>query len=222
MRISNHKQGTEEWLMERKGIPTASEFAPFMIQSTKAAVAARRKYIAEKLTESMEGDSFEQEAYAKAAAYLENDPWIRRGKELEPMARQKLCKVLDKDIVETGLIFHSSNAFAGSPDGLVMDTFGDQWEAGVEIKCHNRKRHLADLLAGVIPADHVYQVHGSMIITGLRQWHYFGFHPALPYLHVVVEWDSFTDELEAGLLALADEIKATRKQLIEISKAQQS
>lgn len=218
MRISQNKQGTDEWLEERKGIPTASEFAPFMVQSTKAATAARRKYIAEKLTDGMEGDDFEREAYEKASAYLEKDPWIRRGKELEPIAREKLSSILGFEIIETGLIFHDSNLFAGSPDGLVV--INDEWSAGVEIKCHNRKRHLADLLAGTLPDDHKYQVHGSMVVTGLRQWHYFGFHPALPYLHLTVDWDSFTDELQSGLLALGDEIKATRKQLIEITKAQ--
>jgi YqaJ-like viral recombinase domain len=181
--------------------------------STKTAAAARAKYICEKLTDAMPNDEFEQEAEDKARLYLDRDPWIRRGNALEPVARQWLAKKLDREIVETGLILHDSEAFGASPDGLIVGLDGNEWEAGCEIKAHNRKRHLVDLMTGVLPDDHRFQVHGSMAVTGLRTWHYVGFHPALPSLHVVVEWDDFTDQLLAGLLSLSAELEATREKL---------
>lgn len=219
MRISQNPQGSEEWLNERKGIPTASEFAPFMIeQKTAAAKSALAKYLCGKLTDTMENDDYEQLAEDKEAKAMDYNPWVQRGKALEPIARQRLSEKLGIEIVETGLIFHDSEHFAASPDGLVHD--GEGWLAGCEIKCHNRKRHLADLLAGGLPDDHKFQVHGCMVVTGLRQWHYYGFHPAQPSLHVVVEWDEFTDRLQAGLLAMADERAKMKSALAELWRAE--
>jgi hypothetical protein len=214
MKILDFPQGSPEWLSARRGLPTASEFAPFMLAATtKTAAAARAKYIFEKLTDTVPNDEYEQEAEDKARLYLDRDPWIRRGKALEPIARQWLAKKLDREIVETGLILHDSDAFGCSPDGLIVGRDGNEWGAGCEIKCQNRKRHLLDLVAGTLPDDHRFQVHGSMAVTGLRSWHYVGFHPRYPTLHVVVEWDSFTDQLVAGLLSLSAEMEATRQQL---------
>ena len=214
MRISKHPQGSIEWKQERKGIPTASEFAPFMIeQKTAAAKLAHYKYICGKLTDNVENDEFEQAAEDKVERFMDNDPWVQRGKYYEPIAREELSKKIGLQIVETGLIFHNSEKFAASPDGLIVGEDGEQWIGGCEIKCHNRKRHLADLLKGVLPEDHKYQVHGCMIVTGLRVWHYFGFHPKFPPLHVVVEWDDFTDQLERGLIELVAEKAKIETQL---------
>ena len=213
VKISPHPQGSAEWLEARKGIPTASEFAPFMVeQKTAAAKSAFNKYLCGKLTEAMPNDEFEQQAEDKESKSMEYNPWVQRGKALEPEARKALSKKLGREIIETGLVFHDCGEFAASPDGLIVGDDGNEWIAGCEIKCHNRKRHLADLLANVIPEDHKHQVHGCMIVTGLRQWHYFGFHPMQPSLHIVVDWDEFTDRLEAGLKTLVAEkakIKAT-------------
>lgn len=223
MKILKCDQGTDEWLAARRGLPTASEFAPFMLKATTAAAkAARAKYICEKLTEAMPDDELEAKAKAREEAYLQRDPWITRGKVLEPAARRVLSKRIGKQIVEVGLCIHDSGMFGGSPDGLVIGDDGDSWVAGCEIKCHNRKRHLADLLAGKLPADHVFQVHGGMAITGLREWHYFGFHQALPSLHVVTPWDDFTSELRDGLLALGEEMAAMSKDLGRLFEAQES
>ena len=214
MKILDLPQRSPEWLSARLGLPTASEFAPFMLEATtKTAKAARGKYICEKLTDTVPNDEFEQEAEDKARTYLDRDPWIRRGNALEPVAREWLAKKLDREIVETGLILHDSEAFGASPDGLIVGRDGNEWEAGCEIKCHNRKRHLVDLMAGILPYDHRFQVHGSMAVTGLRSWHYVGFHPRYPTLHVVVQWDSFTDQLLAALLSLPTEMEVTRQKL---------
>ena len=221
MRISQNPQGSQQWLDERKGIATASEFAPFMMKSTTAAAkAALNKYLCGKLTDGMENDAYEQEAEDKARAYMDKDPWVQRGKYLEPFARQRLAEKLNREIVETGLIFHDSGEFAASPDGLIVGIDGNEWEAGCEIKCHNRKRHLADLLAGTLPEDHKLQVHGCMVVTGLKTWHYFGFHPSQPSLHLLVEWDDFTDQLQSGLLAMADEKASMRRQLAALWNAE--
>lgn len=263
MIVLPHKQGEPEWHAARRGLPTASEFAPFMIEQPKCRLtkaelqgilsglciefkktatndeliallpdvtpylsltettkAARAKYLARLLTDSMENDPFEEEAYSKAQTYLDNDPWIRRGRELEPVARKWLADKLGREIVETGLILHDSREFGGSPDGLILSEDGNDYEAGAEIKCHNRERHLADLLEGVCPQDHWLQVHGCIAVTGLDCWHYVGYHPGLPKLHVVVHRDEFTDQLEAGLLALAEEKKALRAKLAALWDAE--
>ena len=212
MRISPNPQGSPEWLAERKGISTASEFAAFMVEQKSAtAKNALTKYLCGKLTYSMENDEWEQEAEDKAEKFMAFDPWVQRGKALEPIARERLSKIIGAEIVETGLIFHDSGEFAASPDGLIVGEDGETWIAGCEIKCHNRNRHLLDVLTGTLPDDHKFQVHGCMVVTGLRQWHYFGFHPAQPYLHVVVEWDDFTNKLAAGLIDLANQKKEMKR-----------
>lgn len=187
---------------------------------TETARQARIQFLCQKLTDEIENDPFEQEAEDRLRLKLDNDSWIKRGKELEPLARQALSKKLDREIKEVGIILHDSREFAASPDGLIVSEDGDQWEAGCEIKAHCRKRHLLDLLAGGLPEDHKLQCHTGMAATGLRRWHYFGYHPALPPLHVVVEWDEFTDQLLAGLLALAEEKKALRAKLAALWDAE--
>jgi len=219
MRISQHKQGSDEWLAERKGIPTASEFAPFMVdQKTAAAKKALARYICGKLSDDSQNDEYEQQAEDKEAKAMEYNPWVQRGKALESLARQRLSEKLGMEIVETGLVFHASEQFAASPDGLIHD--GEDWLAGCEIKCHNRKRHLADLLAGELPEDHKHQVHGCMVVTGIRKWHYFGFHPTQPSLHIVVEWDDFTERLESGIKTLVMEKAKMKAKLASMWQAE--
>lgn len=259
MRILQHKQGSPEWIASRLGIPTASEFAPFMIEQpkcrltkaelhallnelgiefkksalnedliallpdvapylslTESTQSARTKYICEKLTDAMENDEFEQEAYDKDQRFLDNDPWIKRGKFLEPFAREALSKKLNREIAVTGLILHDCEKFAASPDGLVLSEDGENYEMGAEIKCEKRDIHLREKLAGVLPDKHRFQVHGGMVVTGLRKWHYFAWHPKLPPLHVVVEWDDFTQQVHDGLLAFVDEMEAVRVKLSQM------
>jgi len=221
VKISPHPQGSNDWLMARVGIPTASEFAAFMVeQKTEKAKEAYRKYILRKLTETFPKDEFEIQADERARSYLDKDPWIQRGNALEPEARRVLAKKLGKEIVESGLIFHDSGGFAASPDGLVVSDDGETWEAGVEIKCHNLMRHLSDYLDGVLPDDHKHQVHGSMAVTGLNQWHYFGYYPNQPCLHLVIERDDFTDRLEAGLKTLVAEKAKMKAELARLWKSE--
>lgn len=187
---------------------------------TETTKQARAKYLAKLLTESLPRDEFEQEAEDRLQRQLDNDPWIKRGKSFEGAAREALSKRINREIKEVGLILHDSREFGGSPDGLVVSDDGDTWEAGCEIKLHNAPRHLADLLSGELPSDHQLQIHTSLCVTGLKRWHYFAYHPSLPPLHVVVEWDEFTDQVLAGLLSLAEEKKALKETLAAMWEAE--
>jgi hypothetical protein len=204
--ISFKKSATNDELVSLLPDPT-----PYLTLSDAA-----QKYICEKLTETMENDEFEQEAYDKEQRFFDNDPWIRRGKEYEGMARDWLAKKLDRQIVETGLILHDCEKFGASPDGLILSECGNNYEEGCEIKNHKREIHLALLLAGGLPDIHRFPCHTGMAVTGLKRWHFVSYHHSLPKLHVVVEWDEFTQQVHDGLLAFVDEMEAVRVRLSQM------
>jgi hypothetical protein len=55
-----------------------------------------------------------------------------------------------------------------------------------------------------------------MAVTGLKRWHFVSYHHSLPKLHVVVEWDEFTQQVHDGLLAFVDEMEAVRVRLSQM------
>lgn len=144
----------------------------------------------------------------------EKETWaMKRGRELEPIAREAYVQQVGFGVLEVGFISHDCEGFGVSPDGLVFaqDYCGppantvDLWSHGLEIKCPVAKTMMRWLDAGTLPDEHRLQVHASLAASGLQRWDFWAWHPELIPLHIIVERDDFTEQVLAGLLKLSDD-----------------
>lgn len=198
-------QGSEQWFAARRGRATASQFKKILTPGGKLSKQA--------------------EAYARQLARetIMTDPqeftgnkFTDWGNEHEPAAREAWQELTGTTVHEIGFATHQRMRCVGcSPDGLVE--VGGKIVAGLEIKCPQIDTLVDWALAGVIPPDHMAQVHGSMIVTGLKRWEFCAYHPGAPlFTPPAAEWNSFTDALlEAveGFVVLYSEI---RPRVVEI------
>jgi len=147
-------QRSEEWYMARLGKVTASRVSDVMSVTKAGPSASRKSYMIELLCQRLTCKA--DDGYASAA--------MRRGVDIEPIARS--AYEIDQGVmtVETGLVMHPSGiAFGASPDGLVCD------DGLVEIKCPNVSTHVDFLINGKPKNEYVWQMQAQMACTG-RKW----------------------------------------------------
>lgn len=171
----------------------------------KIVTDARLNLICDKLG-SLSGEEIPDFAEKKFA--------VKRGRELEPLARNSYSLLTGHDVIEVG--FCEAEGYIGcSPDGL-CPIGEDRYSHGAEIKCHLPKRHVKDLFEGGVPDDHIMQVHASMAVTGLDRWDYFAFCPNLPPLLATVERDATTERVLEGMRIVAEELQSRRRAMAEM------
>lgn len=146
---------------------------------------------------------------------------VRRGNMLEPEARFFYEQKTGFRVDQPGYIQHDAGGFGCSPDGLISfdngDPGADDWpNHGLEIKCPMPETHMAYILAGTLPSEYKYQVHGSMAVTGLDRWDFLSYCPGEAPLLLTVKRDEFTDRLERGLIELVAEKKKIEARLAQI------
>jgi hypothetical protein len=181
MRISNHEQGSQEWLQSRLGRPTASNFGRLITPTGKPSASAEG-YINELVAQRITGEIPE---FFKSEA-------MERGNELEPHAKAAYEFANDVEVVEVGLCLHDEFECGASPDGLVGE------DGGLEIKCPLPHNHVAYLRANEVPSKYIPQIQGCMWITGREWWDFMSYHPSMQDLIVRVYRD------EAYIKKLAD------------------
>lgn len=183
-------QGTEAWRQLRRWIPTASEFDRIVTPAKWEIAKGSEEYINELIANRCCGLPPEQ---------FENY-WMRRGKELEPVARDWLALALDEDVETVGFCTTDCGRIGCSPDGVVAG-------AGVEIKNLAPKNHVAALRADAVPAEHLPQVHGSMIVWEAQEWWFLSYCPGLPPLLKLVRADDRTRRLEDAVWSFVDRLE---------------
>lgn len=181
MRVSNHTQGSDEWLESRLGRPTASNFGRLITPTGKPSASAEG-YINELVAQRITGEIPE---FFKSEA-------MERGNELEPHAKAAYEFANDVEVVEVGLCLHDEFECGASPDGLIGE------DGGIEIKCPLPHNHVAYLRAGEVPSKYIPQIQGCLWITGREWWDFMSYHPSMQDLIVRVYRD------EAYIKKLAD------------------
>lgn len=180
------EQGTDEWLVARMGIPTASCFSKLITSAGKKST-------------SLDG-------YAKtlAAETLMGKPqetfksdWMERGNEVEPQARAWYEFQTDIEIEEVGFVLRDDGKVGCSPDGL------NPLGGGLELKCPKAETQIGYLIANKLPTTYVAQVQGSMWICETDHWDFVSFHPDMPSLLLPITRD---DAFIAMLAKLVDEV----------------
>ena len=202
MLIHDVEQGTPEWHKLRRGIPTASEFSSIITPGGKPSTSAG-KYRAALIDELVR--PFEERPEEEQAAVFSGNYHTDRGHELEPKARAWLRLVTGFDVREVGFVTSDDGAMGCSPDALIYE--GDTPVAGAEIKSPEGKKHAFHLIERVLPPEYALQVHGSMIVTGLKVWHFVSHCPGYKPFHFVQKWDEFTDKCVPILAAFTKQLK---------------
>jgi predicted phage-related endonuclease len=177
MHISENAQGTDEWMVERTGIVTGSNFNSIFTSAGKKSASAegyRNQLLAEWVTGTKTS--------------IKATEWMQRGVELEPRAKLAYEIITGHSVTEVGLCRDSKDSLIGvSPDGLVEDM--NAYSHGLEIKCPMPANHIKYISDRKLPTTYVQQVQGSMLITGIDKWDFMSYHPAMPHFLITVEKD---------------------------------
>lgn len=197
--VHGHAQGTDEWKKARAGVITASMFktarerlksGPNKGQPSSAAKDYAFRLAIERISGAPLDEGFETWA-------------MRRGHELEPMARAAHELHADLVVNECGFVTTPDGRFGASADGLIDDT------GGAEYKCLVSPERLRETLVGNDISDFMDQVQGGMWITGRTWWDFCIYCPALePIGRELSRWrvprdDDYINQMETDLLAFA-------------------
>lgn len=159
--IVNVEQGTEDWHLVRRGVPTASCFSSIMTATKLDRSATYEKYMYQLAAESV----------GICEGWAGNDH-TERGKELEPEARFYYSFTNDVDLQQVGFVWRNEHKLVGcSPDSLVG------LDGGMEAKCASATVHIDRLKKGVLPSEYLGQVYGCLWVTNRKWWDFLSYHP---------------------------------------------
>lgn len=189
-------QGSEEWHASRAGCITASMFnvARERLKSGKNAgdfTQAAKKYAFKLAIERISGKPLDEGF----------ETWqMKRGHELEPMARARHEEEAGVIVQTAGFVTTDDGCFGASADGLIGD------DGGAEYKCLVSPESLMPVLLEDDIAEYINQIQGCMWITGRKWWHYGLYCPALEPVKLDLHWmeikrdDDYIEALEKDLI----------------------
>lgn len=199
-------QGSDEWWEARRGLPTASDFGKIMTPAKRKASASQEPYIAQLIQDVKclspkyftgqggpvnAATEYGRATEAKARRYFEMTMSEKTGREYT-VRQVGFCKTDD-------------GRFGCSPDGLIDP------EEGLELKCPLRKTHLVYLMEGGLPLEYQCQVHGCLIVTGRKRWHFMSYCEGEEPLMLTVEPDDFTMALRTHMVMFDDKFQAAKR-----------
>ena len=194
MKIIDCIQGSEEWDRWRLR-PTASNFGrivtPVKGGYSKSAVDYACEIVAKEL-----------------GVFTEPPPsyWMEYGTENEPNAIASYEATTGNKVQRVGFVLPDhTEAFGGSPDGLVSDN------GLLETKCPKPETLIGYHAAGEMPAVYKPQVQGLLLITGCEWCDFFAWHSELEPFHVRVLPDAvYQASMLEALCTFLAELKRIR------------
>jgi hypothetical protein len=173
MKTLKAEQGSAQWLADRAGRPTASQFGRVITPKTGKLSTQAHGYMCQLVGERLLGQAEEiPTTYA-----------MERGTELEPEAREAFQLVTGYTVTEVGLCLTDDERIGASPDGLI---YSDKLEAGLELKCPGMRKHMEYLIGDKCPDEYIMQVQGCLFVTGAPRWYFMSYFPGLPPLIIEV------------------------------------
>lgn len=219
------KQGTEDWWLLRKGIPTGSRFDMILTPAKGLPSASQKKFIAELIGEIM------SEMPPEGVENFTNRA-TRWGEECEIHARRWYSLQTGREVFNGGFCMTEDERFGCSPDFIVGLDLSNATEfvrmidgqrfVGMkgatcahtgEVKCPQSHTHTEYLLEGTLPNDHKCQCHGHMVVTGCDATDFLSYSPGIPELLVEVNRDAFTAKLAAALEPFYADFQAALKRI---------
>ncbi len=214
------EQGTEEWFRHRMYKATASNFN--RICTAKGAFSKQSlAYIDELILEAY------QPMYMSMGGFEGNED-TRRGNAYEEVASSWFFNQCSDAVVGREASFATSEEFnhlvGCSADQLIypsmVSSIGD-YTGGLEIKCPKPEVLIKYLREGVLPDAYKAQVHGTMIVLGLKEYNFLAFNTfvqesdgvGLPHFCIKVEWDEYTETLNKALHSFIEEYDRALKNI---------
>lgn len=160
MQIFNCEQGTQEWLVARSGVITASEFKSVL---AKGEGKTRAKYMRSLCAERISGNPAEMWG---------GNFHTMRGNDVEKEALEYYQLETGNTVQHVGFIRNDNVGY--SPDGLVGD------KGLVEIKTRLGDLQVELLLKNEVPKIHIPQIQAGLWVSQ-REWcDFISFYPGLP------------------------------------------
>jgi predicted phage-related endonuclease len=192
--LSEHAQGTPEWLQARAGKATGSRASDIVAKIKTGEAAARRDYRIQLVTEIISGVPAEDGYVNKEMIW---------GSETEPYARSAYEAATGALVREAGFAYLPDINAGCSVDGFIDE--GDK--TGIlECKCPKSATHIGYLLAGKVPPAYVPQIVHNLWVTGTDFADFVSFDPRLPE-HLQFFLVRF-DRVEGQIAAHEAEVKA--------------
>lgn len=181
------EQGSAEWWAVRRGVPTASEFDRIITPAKGQLAAGHTGYVHQLIADLFDPNYGQLESeYASLA--------MRRGVAREPESRRFYEFERGVSVRQVGFCLTGDGRFGCSPDFLVGE------EGCGELKNPDPKTHIAWLLGGVVPAEHVAQCHGHLVVSEYKWCDFVSYCPGMPsQLIVRVFPNEFTVKLRECL-----------------------
>lgn len=197
MQILDFEQGSEDWILARLGIPTASEFKSVLASGRDGGASkTRRTYMLKLAGERITGkpaDSFTN-------AHME------RGKEMEAEAREAYAFISNVEPRQVGFI---RNRAAGcSPDSLIGS------DGMLEIKTKLPHLLIDVMLKGKLPSEHRAQCQGQLWVAE-REWvDFVAYWPGIrPFIFREHRNETYITELANAVDRFNDELDAIVEQI---------
>ena len=199
LKIFDVDQGSIDWFKARLGVITASEFQTLLVKGKgdDGESVGQRTYMLTLIGERMTG--LPQMSFS-------NDH-MERGKQMEDEARDAYALITDADPVRVGFMLRGE--IGCSPDSLIGE------DGMLEIKTKLPHHHLAVLLADEVPAEHMAQLQGQLLVSG-RQWvDFVSYWPGLPiFIKRVHRDEPYLAVLRAAIEKFAKRLARTHEQIL--------
>ncbi len=165
--IIDAAQRSPEWFAARAGRLTGSVASDMMAFNKDKTESAKRRDLRTRLAlERLTGRPLEDD-------YLNAD--MKRGIELEPEALGAYEVATGNLVQPTGFCSHTEMLMGCSLDGHVGD-----FDGILELKCPRPANHFKYIRAGVLPAEHRYQVAHNLLVTGAAWADFCSYAPDFP------------------------------------------
>ncbi len=199
MIITDHPQGSKEWIEERLGVPSASNFKKIVNKNGERS-KQRFGYMYQLAGEIITGEQHKG-YYGKQ---------MELGNEREDESRSYFELTRGLEVKQVGFCYKDDNKlFGASPDGLINSY------AGFESK--NAEPHLQAqrIVEGWNDTDHHRQVQGCMLVSGRNLWYLVSYCRGMKQVVLEIKRDDdFIKKLEielimfhSDLMNLVDKIK---------------
>lgn len=202
-------QGSQEWLDFRAGVITASKFADAVsVLKLKSGdkkpgdpTGASDKYAGDVAIERISGKPYGEPVNA----------WVlKRGHELEAMARPAYELRTGNIAEEAGIVLTDDGEFGYSTDGLVNPHYDADTIVGceglIEIKCPVDSVKIRAMLETGDVSEYMHQMQGGMWITGAKWCDFIQYVPDLEavgndlFVKRVMRDEKFIEEMSDGLM----------------------
>lgn len=194
------EQGTPEWFALRLGRITASEFHTVLAKGRGSSPSKTRKTYMYKLAgEIITGEMAESFT----------NQHMERGHVMEVEARNYYSLLTDVEVEQVGFITNHNAGY--SPDGLIGND--GLWETKSKLP----HLHIAVLLAGKVPPEHVHQCQGGLWVAE-REWiDFMSYCPGIkPLIKRMYRDEDMIKKIAEGVKIFRDELMELVEKILTI------